>query len=330
MFFRSVAFALSILSAPTFAYANSTEYPVTVDNCGQSLTIKEQPQHAVFHDINMTEMALALGLEDHMAGVTGITGWYKLSPSFEQALGNIPELAPKYPSLETLIAAETDFFFAGWNYGMKIGGEVTPQTLKPYGIDTLILSESCIHTHDNKPAQSASMDLLYKDIAKLGVIFDQQAKAQSLIAAWQEKVASVTDRAEATDDQKPKVFLYDSGQDKPFTAGKYAMPTAMIAAAGGHNITSNMPTSWGTTSWENVANANPDVIILLDYQTASGADALQAFLEQHPLMQHTDAVQSKRYVKLRYEQLTPGPANIEAIEKLSQAFFPEQGDNEPQ
>ena len=25
-------------------------------------------------------------------------------------------------------------------------------------------------------------------------------------------------------------FLYDSGEDKPFTAGKFAMPTAMIEA----------------------------------------------------------------------------------------------------
>lgn len=330
MFFRSVAFVVSILSAPTFAYANSTEYPVTVDNCGQPLTIEAKPQAAVFHDINMAEMALALGLEDEMVGVTGITGWYKLSPSFEQALGAIPELAPKYPSLETLIAAKTDFFFAGWNYGMKVGGEVTPQTLKPYGIDTLILSESCIHTRDNKPAQSASMDLLFDDIAKLGIIFDKQAKAQSLIEAWQSQLETIYKRNHLSPKEAPKVFLYDSGQDKPFTAGKYAMPTAMIAAAGGQNITSNMPTSWSTTSWENVANANPDVIILLDYQTASGADALQAFLEQHPLMQHTDAVKSKRYVKLRYEQLTPGPANIEAIEKLSQAFFPKQGDNESQ
>ncbi|OOL11373.1 hypothetical protein BXQ27_33330, partial [Klebsiella aerogenes] len=51
--------------------------------------------------------------------------------------------APKYPTLETLLAAEPDFFFAGWNYGMKVGGEVTPDTLSKYGIKTFVLSESC-------------------------------------------------------------------------------------------------------------------------------------------------------------------------------------------
>ncbi len=315
----TLLFALPISAAN----ATDTQYPVTVDNCGSPLIIDKRPVRAVVHDINMSEMAFALGLQDNMVGVTGITGWYKMSPSFNQKLGDIPELAPKYPSLERLIAAETDFFFAGWNYGMKVGGEVTPQTLKPYGISTLVLSESCIHTQKN--TNGASMALLYDDIKKLGVIFDKQSEAETLVKDWKARVKKVTEKQNSTDNTRtrPKVFLYDSGEDKPFTAGKYAMPNAMIEAAGGRSITGNMETSWGRTSWENVAREDPDVIILLDYQTASGADSLQHFLEQHPLMKHTKAVTSGRYVKLRYEQLTPGPANIGAIEKLAKAFIPQ-------
>ncbi len=306
------------------ANATNTQYPVTVDNCGSPLTIDKRPVRAVVHDINMSEMAFALGLQENMVGVTGITGWYKMSASFNERLGDIPELAPKYPSLERLVAAETDFFFAGWNYGMKVGGEVTPQTLKPYGINTLVLSESCIHTQKNR--KGASMALLYDDIKKLGVIFDKQSEAEALVKDWQARVQKVTEKQNGMGNTNtpPKVFLYDSGEDKPFTAGKYAMPNAMIEAAGGRSITGNMETSWGRTSWENVARENPDVIILLDYQTASGADSLQHFLEQHPLMKHTNAVMSGRYVKLRYEQLTPGPANIGAIEELANAFIPQQ------
>lgn len=305
----------------SFAHATSTQYPVTVDNCGSPLTIEKRPSGAVVHDINMTEMAFALGLQKEMVGVTGITGWYKMSSSFEERLGDIPELAPKYPSLETLIAADADFFFAGWNYGMKVGGEVTPQTLKPYGIDTLVLSESCIHTQDQK--EGATMDLLYGDMKKLGVIFDKQPEAEALVKSWKERVEKVAEKQKASGKPSPKVFLFDSGEDKPFTAGKYGMPNAMIEAAGGQNITGNMEASWARTSWENVARENPDVIILLDYQSASGADSLQRFLEAHPLMKYTNAVTSGRYVKLRYEQLTPGPDNIDAIEKLAEAFVSE-------
>lgn len=78
----------------------------------------------------------------------------------------------------------------------------------------------------------------------------------------------------------------------------------------------------GTTSWESVATAEPDFIILLDYQTGSGADSLRRFLENHPLMKQTPAVKRQRYLKLQYAELTPGPANINAAEKLAHAMYP--------
>lgn len=65
------------------------------------------------------------------------------------------------------------------------------------------------------------------------------------------------------------------------------MPTAIIEAAGGKNVMDDLEMSWGTTSWESVATAEPDFIILLDYQTGSGADSLRRFLENHPLMKQT-------------------------------------------
>ena len=37
-------------------------------------------------------------------------------------------------------------------------------------------------------------------------------------------------------------------------------------------------------------------------------------------MRHTDAVKHQRFIALRYAELTPGPANIEAVEKLARAL----------
>jgi iron complex transport system substrate-binding protein len=37
-------------------------------------------------------------------------------------------------------------------------------------------------------------------------------------------------------------------------------------------------------------------------------------------MKETDAVKNERYVALRYAELTPGPANIDAIEKIAKAM----------
>lgn len=308
---------LSLLSlALSTSLASAQTFPVTVDNCGEALTFQAPPKRAVIHDLNMTEMALSLKLNAQMVGVTGITGWYKTGPEFKAALGNIPELAPKNPTLENLLAANPDFFFAGWNYGMKVGGEVTPASLAKYNIKTLVLSESCIHVNKQRPA--ASMDLLYTDYVKLGTIFGKETVAKSHVADWKARLAKLPQPPKGA--TAPRVFLYDSGEDKPFTAGKYAIPTAMIAASGGSNIMADMDTSWGTTSWETVAARNPQFLVLLDYQDGNGVTKLLQFLQSHPAMKDTEAVKNKRFIGLRYAELTPGPANIEAIEKIAKAM----------
>ncbi|MCA0907317.1 ABC transporter substrate-binding protein [Ruegeria marisrubri] len=292
---------------------------VTVDNCGEPLVFDSAPERLVVHDMNMADMAFALGLQDRIVGLTGITGWYKTSPDFDAQRGDIPELAPKYPTIENLVAVEPDLFFAGWYYGMKPGGDVTPDTLEPFGIKTMILTESCVHLDKDRP--EASMNLLFDDVLRLGKVMQVEDKAKALVAGWKDKLSAI--QAKTADLAKPRVFLLDGPADAPFTAGKFAIPDAMIAAAGGENVTHDLDTSWGRTSWEAVAAANPEFLVLLDYQSGNGAEDTFQFLKDHPVMSQTDAVKNERWIGLRYEELTPGPANIEAIEKMAKAMHPE-------
>ena len=298
--------------------SGAAAYEVTVDNCGTPLVFDRMPERLVVHDINMSEMAFALGLQDKMVGVTGITGWYKTSPDFDIARGDVPELAPKYPTVENLISASADLFFAGWYYGMKPGGDVTPDTLAPFGIKTMVLTESCVHLDKDRP--KASMDLLFDDVLRLGKVMQVETKAEALVADWRQQLAAI--EAKTAELPKPGVFLLDGPADAPFTAGKFAIPDAMIAAAGGASVTHDLDTSWGRTSWEAVAAANPEFLVLLDYQNGNGAEETFRFLQEHPVMAHVDAVKNARWVGLRYEELTPGPANIAAIEKMAKAMHP--------
>ncbi len=293
---------------------------VTVDNCGEPLVFNTAPERLVVHDMNMTDMAFALGLQDKIVGLTGITGWYKTSPDFDALRGDIPELAPKYPTVENLVAVEPDLFFAGWYYGMKPGGDVTPDTLEPFGIKTMVLTESCVHLDKDRP--EASMDLLFGDVLRLGKVMQVEDKAEALVSGWKEQLAAI--EAKTAELPKPRVFLLDGPADAPFTAGKFAIPDAMITAAGGENVTHDMDTSWGRTSWEAVAASNPEFLVLLDYQTGNGAEDTFKFLQEHPVMSQTDAVKNERWIGLRYEELTPGPANIEAISKMARAMHPGQ------
>ena len=287
---------------------------VSVDSCNRTVTFDSPPQRAISNDVNLTEMMLVLGLSDKMVGYTGISGWKTLDEEMRLGVKQLPELSPKYPTKEVLVGADADFFFAGWNYGMKVGGEVTPETLKPFGINVYELTESCIHIMSKK---KASMDDMYNDLLNLGLIFQIENRAKKIVDAYRTDLNNFTQKLEPI--AAKKVFVYDSGEDTPFTAGRYAMPTALIEAAGGINIMDDFQKSWGTVTWEEVIDRNPEVVVIVNYGKVT-AEQKRKFMMSNPAFANIDAVKNDRFVTLEYVEATPGPRNIKAIKKLAKAF----------
>ena len=287
---------------------------VSVDSCNRTVSFDSPPQRAISNDVNLTEMMLVLGLSDKMVGYTGISGWKTLDEEMRLGVKQLPELSPKYPTKEVLVGADADFFFAGWNYGMKVGGEVTPETLKPFGINVYELTESCIHIMNKK---KVSMDDMYNDLLNLGLIFQIENRAKKLVDAYRSDLNNFTQKLEPI--AAKKVFVYDSGEDIPFTAGRYAMPTALIEAAGGINIMDDFQKSWGTVTWEEVIDRNPEIVVIVNYGKVT-AEQKRKFMMSNPAFANIDAVKNDRFVTLEYVEATPGPRNIKAIKKLAKAF----------
>ena len=287
----------------------------SVQSCNRTVTFDSVPQKAISNDVNLTEMMLVLGLSDRMVGYTGISGWKTLDEEMRKGVKELPELSSKYPSKEVLIGADADFFFAGWNYGMKVGGPVTPETLKPFGIKVYELTESCTHIMNKN---KASIDDMYNDLLNLGRIFKIEDKANAIVKSYRNELASLTKNIQSKDPLK--VFVYDSGKDTPFTAGLYAMPTALIEAAGGKNVMDNFRKSWGTVTWEEVIDRNPEVIVIVNYGNVT-AEQKREFMMTNPAFTEIDAVKNDRFVTLEYVEATPGPRNIKAVQKLVESFW---------
>jgi iron complex transport system substrate-binding protein len=304
---------LSALSLGLSAGLASAE--TSVQSCNRTVTFAAPPERAISNDVNLTEMMLVLGLTDRMVGYTGINGWNKLDAEMREGVAVLPELSERYPSKEVLVGADADFFFAGWNYGMKVGGEVTPETLEPFGIQVYELTESCTHIMDK---DRASIEDMYTDLMNLGRIFDVEDRAAALVDGYRADLATFAEGLETG--EPPRVFVYDSGEDAPFTAGLYAMPTAMIEAAGGTNVMEGFEKSWGTVTWEAVVEQNPEVIVIINYGEVT-AEQKRDFMMSNPAFAEIDAVRNDRFVTLEYVEATPGPRNIQAIKTLAEAFW---------
>ena len=201
---------------------------------------------------------------------------------------------------------------------MRVGGEVTPDTLAQFDIAVYELTESCIHIMDKdksshrghvcRPAQSRPH--LRCPSAGRGAGRRLPAGAGRLHRA------TLPER-----DGRSRVFVYDSGEDKPFTAGRYAMPTALIEAAGGTNIMDDVRIELGRDRLgaghraQSRGRSSSSIM-------AKSPPSRRSRLHDEPTRpsRTSTAVINDRFVVLEYVEATPGPRNIAAVQALAAAF----------
>lgn len=308
-----IKFGAIALLLPYLAQAN-----VAIDVCGNTVNYPSVPKRAVANDINMLNIMLALGLKDSMVAYSGVSAYNKVSPALATELADLPEIATKLPSVENLLNIDADFFFSGWNYGMPVGGPTTPKSLAKFGIKTYLIKESCAHVQNKT---NASLEDTFYDIQALGRIFAIESQANALIASFRQRLSAIKTLLKGV--KRTSVFVYDSGIDKPFSAGKLATLSAIINAAGGINILHDLNTSWGSVSWEAVIDADPKHIVIINYDSSKAVDNI-AFLKGFPITANLTAIQQNKFTIIDYTAATPGIDNIDAIEKLAKDLHPER------
>lgn len=319
---KLLAAALCLAAAATGCGANvesSTDAKstsVTLTNCGRKVTYDKVPERVVTNDVGITELMFALGLEDRMAGFAMPDDKGDLSSvPWKGGYDKVKWLSKDQLTKENVVDARADLVFAGWNYGFREDGGFTPDALKKLGIPSYVLTESC-HNGRTETARGIMppLDALYADLANLGKLFGVEKRAATLIAGFKRQIADVRAKAPAPAD-RPNVFLYDSGQDQPFTSGRYAAPEQIISEAGGVNVMHDLQDSWTTVGWETVVERDPDVIVICDYGDVS-AEQKRKFLLSYAPLRNVSAVKHKRIFVLDYVDLVESPRNPSAVDRL--------------
>lgn len=292
--------------------------PITVEVCGQPVVYDKVPQRAVTHGINVTEMFLALGLQDRWVGYGGLRDIKRLPVEMRPLLAHVPDLSSQGMNLETLLNVQPDFVFSGWAYGFR-PGQITPANLQEMGIASYVLTESCIRQVQR---EKVSLEDTFSDLLNLGRIFDIEARAEKLVQAQRQQLQQIQEALKGVD-YKPKVFVFDSGTDIPVTTGRFAMPQAMIEAAGGRNIFDDLDSSWMRGNWEDVIARDPDWIVIVDDDRPTPGGKTQ-FLLSKPELAQVKAIREKNLLRLDFAEATPGPRNVDATQRLAHALHPEK------
>lgn len=302
------------------AAGQTTTYPVTVTNCGQSITFDKAPTRVVVSTVGVLDLlALGLGSKIVSASVTGDVpvGQPPVPQPYLAAFKKIGHIATKDYTLESLVGLHPDFYYSGYGYGLETGTNLIPSNLTKYGITTLALTESCVHVQPTE--QQFSIAATYQDLTNLGKIFDVQGRAQKVISQMKATIAGV--RAKVAGLKPVSVFDYDSGTASPFTSGALATPNALIQLAGGTNIFSTLKQGWTTVTWEPVVAAKPRCIMINDYGTPT-AKQKEYFLRHNTVAKTLPAVQKGCLLAMPYDQITPSPLNADGVVALARWLHP--------
>ena len=307
--------------AETTATPYTPAYPVTVQSCGEPVTFESAPKRALSFETNMTEIMLALGLQDRMVGywISGVP----VGKEFQEQIKNIPLISKETwppPGMEPILGFNPDFVFGGWGYNFSEESGVTPEKLAVANIKSYVLTESCIEVgiHPN-----ATLESTYQDILNIGLIFGVGDRAKAIVSQMRADIES-TQKTLGNIERPLRGLYYGGGADAAFSCGKYGMASKLMEAAGAKNIFADVEDDWiPAATWETIIELDPEIIVIDDTPWESAEHRI-ATLESLPQLANITAIREKRFVVLPWTYILPGMEMDEGISMLAKALYPDK------
>lgn len=315
----ALVLGLSTLTACASGEAGSSAATgaITVQNCGQELSVDKPISQLYAHDGGIISIVLSVGARDQLIAVTGMDQDRDvLELAYPEArIDQLKEVGGEYPTLENVLAVKPEMMFAGYGYGFSKSRNLMPEDLSTRGIKTYLLSETCKQESGARGTMDA-WTALTTDLRNIGTLTGHRENADAVVADIEKRLASLA--AAPASGEKPTVFLFDSGTDAIFTSGSYGGPQAVFDAAGVANATADVKDTWTEVGWERLAASNPDVIFFVDYPGQSYQQKVD-ILKANPASRNLEAVKKGRFVNLPYAMWVSGPLNIDAAEWVREA-----------
>ncbi|MFJ8513478.1 ABC transporter substrate-binding protein [Lysinibacillus xylanilyticus] len=290
--------------------AKSGATEVTIDNNDTTQVYTEAPKKAISLNQHVTEIMLALGLEDSMVGTAYLDD--AIYPPLQAAYEKVPVLAEQYPTKEQVIDAGADFLYAGWKSGFSEKGVGTPEELEALGIHTYL--------HTSSSIKNPKLEDIFGDIRNIAKIFHVEERGEKLIEQMTKDVEDIRTKL-PQEEGNLRVLVFDSGEKEVFTAGQNFM-NELVTIAGGKNIFGDVESGWTTVSKEDVVERDPEVIVIINYGSTTDVEKIR-FLKNDPALKETEAVLKRRFVILPLSAASEGVRVADAIRILAQGFYPD-------
>lgn len=323
---RSMLAGLALVAcSSTVALADPTSYPLTIENCGRTLTFDRAPQNVVSLGQAMHEILYALDLGQH---ITGTAVWLgPVKEEYAEVNATVPRLADEAPSFEAVVASRPSLVLSEFEWHVGPQGAVgTREQFADIGIQTYIAPMDCTGKDNSaggngRRVQPFTMDQVYQTISELSQVFDIEDRGDALIADLKEREAkAVASVAKARDVAVLVWFTSAEMKSDASVAGSNGAPSYILSKLNARNVIVS-DDEWPWTSWETIAKSDPAVIVLagMDHRFNIGDDPEKKieFLKTDPVASQMPSVKAGHYLVMRAEAMNPSMRTIDGIELLA-------------
>lgn len=311
---ESPATSTSSDSAGAETSATNGDYPVSIENCGRTLTFAAAPERVVSLWQAPTEMMLALGLGDRLVARAGDYAAYP--DSLAKEAEKIPSIgsAMGWPSKEVLLSEGADL--------------VLGQSLEGYAFDTAQgyasaeqINDSGAQVYganlcdaDGGDSVAMTLDTPAKTLRDLGAIFGVSDRAEEIIAELDQDKQKVVEAAKGKD--VVDVAFYNGGEG-PLIVLAGGIYDDAIETAGGKNV---FPEDAVYIGKEDFAASDADVVLA---GTFEGQDfkTLRAYLER--TFPDLPAVKSGNLVEIPVADTDASVSVMRGLTQIANAIHPE-------
>ncbi|WP_307844818.1 putative F420-0 ABC transporter substrate-binding protein [Actinotalea solisilvae] len=302
----SAPVATSASPAPTSSA--DAGFPLTLDNCGVEVTLDAAPERVVTIKSSATETVLALGAGDRLVGTAFPDG--PPPADLADAAADLPLLSDKVPAAEVVLEAQPDLVYAGWESNLTAEGAGDRATLAGLGVATYVAPSAC-KDPAYRPAR-LTFDDVFAEITEAAALLGVPDAGADLVAEQEARLADVE-----ADDRGLTALWYSSGTDVPYVGAGIGAPQMLLDAVGLTNIAAGVEDTWASFSWEQVAQDDPDVIVLVD-SAWNSADKKRELLATSPATANLTAVREERYLVVPFAASEAGVRNVEAAASLAE------------
>ncbi len=278
------------------------------------VTFESPPERIFAMNPSAIENLIALGVQDRIVGAVG--DLERMPEDVRQEAEGLDIVHPggeDYPSSETILQTEPDFIYSVYPSAFRQdGGVATRGELQDLGVQSYLAPDRCPDRDDEQPLE---FDEIWTGLREVAALVGAGERAEEIVAEQQETLDSVrADLPEEVGDLD--VFWWDMGTgDGPAAGACCGGPGMILRELGVNNAFEDLPGHWSSTSWEQVVERDPDLVVVADFGGEDIDDKL-SFIEGDATLRELRAFREDAVVELPFSQTTPGLQNVTAIETI--------------